>query len=146
MSAKPIPEGYQQAIPYLVVPDATAQMDFLLKVFDGTEINRMMAPDGSVVHGEVKIGDSVIMIGQAREESQARKTMVYLYMENCDTYFERAKEFGASVVSELEDQFYGDRHGAVEDSNGNHWYIVSQKEIVSPEELQKRTEQMMQGG
>lgn len=146
MSVKPIPEGYQQAIPYLVVPDAAAQLDFLINVLDGKEKNRMTAPDGSVVHGEVKIGDSVIMIGQAREESQARKTMVYLYMEDCDVYFKRAVDSGAKVVSELEDQFYGDRHGAVEDSNGNQWYIVTHKEEVSPEELQKRTEQMMQGG
>ena len=146
MSVKPIPEGYQQAIPYLVVLDAKAQMDFLLNVFDGKEINRMTTPDGSVVHGEVKVGDSVIMIGQAREESQVRKSMVYLYMEDCDAYFNKAKEAGATVVSELEDQFYGDRHGAVEDSNGNQWYIVTHQEEVSPEELQKRTEQMMQGG
>lgn len=145
MSAKPIPEGYQQAIPYLVVPDAGAQMDFLINVFDGNEKNRMTAPDGSVVHGEVKVGDSVIMIGQAREASQARKTMVYLYMEDCDAYFKRAVDSGAKVVSELEDQFYGDRHGAVEDSNGNQWYIVTHKEDVSPEELQKRTEQMIHG-
>lgn len=145
MSVKPIPEGYQQAIPYLVVSDATAQLEFLVNVFDGKKLDVMTGPDGSVVHGEVKIGDSVIMIGQAMKDQPTRSTMIYLYMEDCDKYFNRAKEAGAKVISELEDQFYGDRHGAVEDSNGNHWYIVTRKEIVSPEELQKRTNEMMGG-
>lgn len=146
MAVRPVPEGYQQVIPYLVVPDAKAQMDFLMKAFDAEELERMTTPDGSVVHGEVKIGDSVIMIGQAREESQALKTMVYVYVGDCDLYFNRAKELGAKVVSELSDQFYGDRHGAVEDSNGNQWYIATHKEDLSSEELQKRTEEMMKGG
>lgn len=145
MSVKPIPEGYQQAIPYLVVSDATAQLEFLVNVFDGKKLDVMTGPDGSVVHGEVKIGDSVIMIGQAMEDQPTRSTMIYLYMDDCDKYFDRAKEAGAKVISELEDQFYGDRHGAVEDSNGNHWYIVTRKEIVTPEELQKRTNEMMGG-
>lgn len=146
MAVRPVPEGYQQVIPYLIVPDAKAQMDFLMNAFDAEELERMTTPDGSVVHGEVKIGDSVIMIGQAREESQALKTMVYVYVEDCDLYFNRAKELGSKVVSELSDQFYGDRHGAVEDSNGNQWYIATHKEDLSSEELQKRTEEMMQGG
>lgn len=146
MSVKPIPEGYQQVIPYLVVPDAKAQMDFLMNAFDAIELERMTTPDGAVMHGEVKIGDSVIMIGQAREESQALKTMVYVYVEDCDLHFNRAKELGAKVVSELADQFYGDRHGAVEDSSGNQWYIATHKEDLSSEELQKRTEEMAKGG
>lgn len=146
MSVKQIPEGYQQVIPYLVVPDGKAQMDFLINVLDGEELERMTTPDGSVVHGEVKVGDSVIMIGQAREASQVLKTMVYVYVDDCDKYFNKAKEMGAKVVSELSDQFYGDRHGAVEDVNGNQWYIATLKEDLSSEELQKRTMEMMQGG
>lgn len=145
MSVKPIPEEFQQAVPYLVVPDGAAQMDFLIKAFEGVEKERMSRPDGSLMHGEVQIGNSRIMVGQEMEGAPARKTMIYLYMDDCDKYFNRAKELGAKVVSELEDQFYGDRHGAVEDSNGNQWYIVTHKEDVSPEELQKRTEQMIHG-
>ena len=146
MSVKSIPEGYQQAIAYLVVPNAAVQMEFLMNAFDAVELERMTTPDGAVMHGEVKIGDSVIMIGQAREESEARKTMVYLYMEDCDKYFERAVAEGGEVVSELSDQFYGDRHGAVRDPNGNDWYIATHQENVSSEELQRRTEEMMKGG
>ena len=102
----------------------------------------MTVPDGSVVHGEVKIGDSVIMIGQAMQEGSARSTMVYFYVEDCDSYFNRAKKYGSKVVSELEDQFYGDRHGAVEDANGNCWYIVTHKEDLTPEQMQERLAKM----
>lgn len=146
MSVKPIPEGYQQVIPYLVVPDAKAQMDFLINAFEAKELERMTTPDGAVMHGEVKVGDSVIMIGQAREGVQALKTMLYVYVENCDLLFNRAKELGAKVVSEIRDEFYGDRVGAVEDPNGNQWYIATHKEDLSSEELQKRTEELMKGG
>lgn len=142
MAAKPIPEGYQQVIPYLVVPNAAAQMDFLIKAFDATELDRMSGPNGEVMHGEVKIGDSVVMIGQAREASQAMKTMIYVYVEDCDLLFNRAKELGVKVISELSDQFYGDRHGAVEDSNGNQWYIATQKEDLTPEQMQERMAKM----
>lgn len=145
MSVKPIPEGYQQVIPYLTVTDAKAQMDFMLKAFGAEELERMTTPDGAVMHGEVKVGGCVIMVGQAREESQVRKSMIYLYVEDCDAVYAKALAEGATSVSELEDQFYGDRHGAVEDSNGNHWYIVTHKEDVSSEELQRRTEEMMKG-
>lgn len=142
MAAKPIPEGYQQVIPYLVVPNAAAQMDFLIKAFDATELDRMLGPNGEVMHGEVKIGDSVVMIGQAREAPQAMKTMIYVYVEDCDLLFNRAKELGAKVISELSDQFYGDRHGAVEDSNGNQWYIATHKEDLTPEQMQERMANM----
>ncbi len=142
MSVNPIPEEFQQAIPYLVVPDGAAQMDFLIKAFDGVEKERMLRPDGALMHGEVQIGNSRIMVGEAMEEAPARQTMIYLYMGDCDKYFNRAKELGAKVVSELEDQFYGDRHGAVEDSNGNCWYIVTHKEDLTPEQMQERLAKM----
>ena len=142
MSVKPIPEGFQQAIPYLVVPDGAAQMEFLINAFAGVEMERMLGPDGSVMHGEVKIGNSVIMIGQAQKETEVRKTMVYLYMEDCDKFFNRAIELGAEVVSELADQFYGDRHGAVRDTNGNDWYIATHKEDLTPEQMQERLANM----
>jgi len=138
MSVKPIPQDFQQAIPYLVVPDGMAQMEFLIKAFDGEEKERMLGPDGSLMHGEVQIGNSRIMLGQASKTAEERKTMVYLYVEDCDKYFIRAKELGAEVVSELADQFYGDRHGAVRDMNGNDWYIATHKEDLTPEQMQER--------
>ncbi len=117
-------------------------MDFLIKAFDGVEMERMLGPDGSVMHGEVKIGNSLIMIGQAEKETDARKTMIYLYMEDCDKYFNQALAQGATVVSELADQFYGDRHGAVRDMNGNDWYIATHKEDLTPEQMQERMSKM----
>lgn len=142
MSVKPIPEEFQQAVPYLVVPDGVAQMDFLIKAFDGVEKERMSRPDGTLMHGEVQIGNSRIMVGQAMEGAPARKTMIYLYMDDCDKYFNRAKELGAEVVSELADQFYGDRHGAVRDVNRNDWYIVTHMEDLTPEQMQERMSKM----
>jgi PhnB protein len=142
MSVKPIPEGYQQVIPYLVVKDAAAQMDFLISVFDGTELERMLGPGGTVMHGEVKLGDSIIMIGQAMDGQPSRSTMLYVYVEDCDSVYNKAIDQGAKSISELANQFYGDRHGGIEDSNGNHWYIATHKEDLSSEELQKRTSQL----
>jgi PhnB protein len=117
-------------------------MDFLIKAFDGLELERMFRPDGSVMHGEIRIGNSVVMIGGAMEGAPARETMIYLYMEDCDKYFDQAIELGAEVVSELADQFYGDRHGAVRDSNGNVWYIATHKEDLTPEEMKERMANM----
>lgn len=142
MSVKPIPEGYQQVIPYLIVSDAAQQMEFLINALGGVEKERMTLPDGSVMHGQVQVGDSMIMIGQSKEEYPSMPSMLYVYVEDCDSVYQQALSAGAESISECEDQVYGDRHGAVKDSNGNHWCIATHIEDVSGDEIMERFRNM----
>ncbi len=111
MAVQPIPDGYPRVIPYLTVPDAAAEVEFLKRAFGAVEMFLMRGPDGSIGHGELRIGDSVVMIGQARGEWQPMSCMIYHYTEDADATHARALEAGATLVAPLADQFYGDRHG-----------------------------------
>ncbi len=140
MAVQPIPDGYPRVIPYLTVPDAAAEVEFLKRAFGAVEMFLMRGPDGSIGHGELRIGDSVVMIGQTRGEWQPMPCMIYLYTEDADATHARALEAGATLVAPLADQFYGDRHGAVKDPAGNVWYIATHVEDVSPDEMARRHE------
>jgi PhnB protein len=147
---KPIPEGYHTATPYLVLNNASQAIDFYKKAFGAQEIMRMPGPGGKIMHAEIKIGTSPIMLADENPQMNARspKTIggspisIYLYVENCDEIVKRAVDSGAKLVRPVENQFYGDRSGGVEDPFGYQWYIATHVEDVSPEELKKRAEQM----
>jgi len=143
MTVKPIPDGYHSVIPYLVVQGAAALIDFLRQAFDATEKERHTWPDGSIMHAEVKIGDSVIMLGEARGEWKPMPASIYLYVNDADATFRKAIKAGAVSVMEPADQFYGDRHGGVKDPCGNFWWVSTHIEDVPPEELQKRMEEFI---
>jgi PhnB protein len=141
-SVKPIPDGYHAVTPYLVVRGAERLINFLKYAFDAKEIERMTMPDGGIGHAEVRIDDSVIMMGDAREETwKAMPSSIYLYVTNCDTVYKRALEAGATSLMEPKDQFYGDRSGGVKDPVGNHWFIATHKEDLSKDELDKRAKE-----
>lgn len=140
----PIPENYQRVIPYLIVKGAAGLMDFLKNVFNAEEIERMEMPDGTIAHGEVRIGDSVIMVSEASEMYAANPTMLYVYVEDVDAVYKTALEYGATSVKEPADQFYGDRSCMVTDDTGNSWGIASHVEDVSPEEMGRRAAEAMQ--
>src|SRR6185312_2103192 len=137
-NVKPIPEGFHTVTPYLVIPQAAKLIDFLKQAFDATEISRMMRPDGTVHHAEVKIGDSIIMMGEAEDPASMRPGALYLYVPDEDATYRRAVEAGAISLSEPADMFYGDRGGGVKDASGNTWWIGTHVEDVAPEELEKR--------
>jgi PhnB protein len=140
-SVKPIPEDYHTVTPYLVVEGANKLIDFMKHAFDAKETERMSMPDGSIGHAEVRIGDSIIMMGDAREDMwKAMPTSIYLYVEDCDAVYKRALEAGATTLMEPKDQFYGDRSGGVRDPVGNHWFIATHKEDLTKQELDKRAE------
>jgi len=141
MTVKPIPDGYHSVIPYLIVQGAAALIDFLRHAFDATEKERHAWPDGSIMHAEVKIGDSTIMLGEARGEWKPMPASIYLYVNDADATFRKAIKAGAVSVMEPADQFYGDRHGGVKDPCGNLWWVATHIEDVPPEELQKRMEE-----
>lgn len=138
-----IPEGYHTLTPHLIVQGASKLLDFLKEAFDATEKYRLPGPDGVVMHAEVKIGDSMVMIGEATGQWQAMPASMALYTDNADALYKRALEAGATSIREPADQFYGDRSGGVKDPAGNHWWIATHIEDVPPGELKKRAEEWM---
>jgi PhnB protein len=144
MAVKPIPDGFNTVTPYLVVEGAATVLDFLVSAFDAKEIRRAMLPDGTIMNVEVKIGDSTVMMGDAKGEYKPMPCMIYLYVDDADMTYNRAIQSGAISLSEPKDEFYGDRVAGVKDCAGNHWYIGTHKEDVSAEEIQKRIDALME--
>lgn len=140
MAVKPIPDEYPRVIPYLIVENVKGLMDFLTKVFDAVQGDKMVLPDGTINHGEVRIGDSVIMMGRANKDNPPVPVMIYVYVESTDETYNKAIDAGARSIMKPADQFYGDRNAAVADPSGNSWWIASHVEDVSPEEMQRRIE------
>jgi uncharacterized glyoxalase superfamily protein PhnB len=139
MAVKPIPEGYHSVTPYLVVPGAAKLLDFLKQAFDAQELYRpMQRPDGTIMHAEVRIGDSVVMMGEPMDQSTPMPAQLYLYVHDADAVYRRALQAGATSLMEPADQFYGDRNAGVQDPVGNRWWIATHKEDVSPEEIVRR--------
>jgi PhnB protein len=138
MPVKAIPEGYHAVTPYLVVPGVAKLIDFLKQAFQAEETMRMAAPDGGVMHAEVKIGDSRIMMGEPGGQWKAMPTMFYIYVTDADAVYRRAMQAGATSVSEPADQPYGDRNGTVRDASGNLWCIGTRKEELTAEEIERR--------
>jgi len=137
-SVKAIPEGHQAVIPYLVVDGAEKVIEFLKQTFDAKEMVRMTGPDGTIGHTEVRIGDCVVMLSEARDPWKPMPAMIYVYTEDVDAAYRRALEAGATSVSEPKDQFYGDRSAGVTDACGNQWWIGTHIEDMSEEELLRR--------
>ncbi len=138
--AKPIPDGYHTVTPYLIVQDAGKLIEFMKRAFGAEEIMRHPTPEGGIMHAEVKIGDSRIMLADARGEANPLPAMLHLYVNDADATYRASLQAGAVSLQEPADQFYGDRSGGVKDASGNHWWIATHKEDLSPEEMQKRSE------
>src|SRR5918996_1347556 len=100
-------------------------------------------PDGTIMHAEVKIGDSTLMMGEASDKWKPMPASIYLYVNDADLVYKRALQAGATSLMPPADQFYGDRHGSVKDPAGNIWWIATHKEDVSPEQLKERAEAFM---
>ena len=144
MAVKPIPEGHHTVTPYITVPGVANLVDFLKRAFGAQETYPMMRrPDGTVMHAEVKIGDSVIMMGEPMGEFKAMPASLYLYVDDTDAVYQRALQAGATSLMEPADQFYGDRNAGIKDVSGNRWWIATHKEDVPPEEMAKRAEAAM---
>jgi PhnB protein len=143
MAVKPIPEGYNTVIPYLVVNGAAGLIDFAKQAFDAKEVGRMGGPDGKIGHAEIKIGDSLIMISDATQQYPARNAMLHVYVTDSDAVYQKAIQAGAKVVREIANQFYGDRSGGVEDRWGNQWWISTHVEDVAPDEMERRAKAAM---
>ncbi len=138
MTVKPIPDGYHTVTPYLTVRGAGQVVDFLVKAFEATLVHRMLGPDGRLSHADLMVGDSHVMIGEAREGFAPMPAALYLYVKDCDAVYRRAMAAGGQSVMEPTRMFYGDRHGGVRDSCGNLWWIATHVEDVSLQEIQHR--------
>lgn len=138
MPVKPIPDGYHTITPYLIVEDADRLVEFIEQVFDGKLIFKMETDKGRISHGEMKIGDSMLMLSEAAGEWKATQTMLYLYVNDVDAIHKKALAIGATQIKEPEDQFYGDRSSMVQDSFGNCWGIATHIEDVSEAEMEQR--------
>jgi PhnB protein len=150
-----IPKDNHSVTPYLIVDNASQAIDYYKKVFGAKEIFRMGGPDGKVGHAELQIGDSRIMLadenpqmnlpGQgAAKRLGASPISLYLYIEDVDKVVERAAAAGAKILRPVQDQFYGDRNGFIQDPFGHFWGIATHVEDVSPAEMEKRMKQVTQ--
>lgn len=143
MAVKAVPEGHHSVTPYLTIEGVPRLLEFVKAAFDAKETERVTGPDGRIAHAQVRIGDSVVMMGEARGDWKPMPSTIYLYVSNADATYNRALEAGAASLMEPANQFYGDRHGGVRDPVGNVWWIATHIEDVSPEELQKRAKASM---
>lgn len=140
MAVKPIPDGYHTVTPYLVVEGAAKLLDFLDRAFGGKVTERVERPDGAIGHAEVRLGDSMLMLAEASAQWKPMPALIYLYVNDTDSTYQRALQAGATSVMEPANQFYGDRNGGVKDPFGNLWWIGTHVEDVSPEEMKRRAE------
>jgi PhnB protein len=149
---KKIPDGYHSITPYLNVKDGAKAIEFYKKAFGAKEIMRMMTPDGkALAHAELEIGGSKLMLSDefAEMKNLSPTTLggssggIFLYVEDVDKTFNQAVAEGAKILYPVEDQFWGDRHGSVEDPFGHRWSISTHVRDLSPEEMKKAAEEAM---
>jgi uncharacterized glyoxalase superfamily protein PhnB len=138
MAVAAIPAGYHTVTPYLMVQDAARTIDFVVQAFGAVERGRHLTPDGRVMHAEVLIGDSIVMLGEASGAWQPTHSSLHLYVPDVDAAYASALAAGAASIREPADQFYGDRSGGVEDADGNQWWMATHVEDVSPAEMERR--------
>ena len=142
----PVPQGLHTVTPQLTLDNDAQTIDWYKKALGAEEVSRAVGPDGKVMHADLKIGDSHVMISEEMDKHPAMPCMVHIYVPNVDAVYQRALASGATSTLEPVDQFYGDRSGGVKDPSGNHWYIATHKEDVGMADLKKRAEEMFKKG
>jgi PhnB protein len=140
MPANP-PENMPRITPYLYYEDVATAVDWLAEAFGFRERMRLPGPDGTITHAEMELADGVIMLGHPGPDFRSPKRLgqvtqtVYVYVDDVDKHFERARGAGATILDEPEDQFYGDRRYAAEDPEGHRWYFGQHVRDVAPEDM-----------
>ena len=140
---KAIPEGFHTITPFIMVKGARRVVEFMKKAFDAEIVSSLDHPDSTPWHAQLKIGDSMIMIGDTMGEHPDAPCSVYLYVPDVDAVYKKALAAGGRTLMEPEDQFYGDRSGGVKDPVGNIWWLGTHIEDVSDAELQRRANEMV---
>jgi PhnB protein len=152
-NVKAVPEGHRTVTPYLAIKNAARALEFYEKAFGATVRYTLLMPDGRVGHAEISLGDSIVMLsdefpeygGKAPEAFGGSPVSIHLYVDDVDAFFKRALAAGARERKRVEDQFYGDRSGQLEDPFGHLWWVATHKEDVAPDEMQKRVRAMFAG-
>jgi PhnB protein len=143
-----VPAGFHTVTPQLTLDNATQAIDWYKKALGAEETSRAVGPDGKIMHAELRIGNSPIMLNDPMMGSKGPKALggspasLWVYVDDCDTLFNRALKEGAQVVGgpmgQMADQFWGDRCGTLTDPHGYNWTIATHKEDLTPEEMQQR--------
>ncbi len=149
-----VPEGLHTVTPALTLDDATKAIDWYKRAFGAEEKSRAVGPDGKILHAEISIGNSHIMLHDVMAGGKSAKALggspigLWVYVEDADALYERATTAGAKTadgpMGELQDQFWGDRCGSVIDPEGYTWTIATRKEDLTPEEMKTRQDAWME--
>ena len=143
-AAKAVPEGYHTITPQLTLDNAAQTIDWYVKALGAEELSRSVGPDGKIMHAEIRIGNSRVMVNDVMMGGKGPQAMggspaaLWVYVEDCDGLYNRAVKSGAKVQMEMADQFWGDRAGSVADPAGYSWWIASRKEDLTPAEMNAR--------
>jgi PhnB protein len=148
-----VPAGFHTVTPQLTLDNATQALDWYKRALGAEEVMRAPGPDGKIMHAEIRIGNSLIMLNDEMGGARSAKALggspasLWLYVEDCDALFNRAVAAGARVspgpMGQLQDQFWGDRSGTFTDPHGYQWTIATRKEDLTPEEIGQRQDQFM---
>jgi PhnB protein len=146
------PKGYHSVTPGITVRDAAKAIDFYKEAFGAEELDRMEGPDGTIMHAEIRIGDSIIMLGEENPTwgTKSPQTLggvhgtLHIYVDDADAAFAKAVAAGCETRFPLEDAFWGDRYGKVADPFGHEWGIATRVKELTPEETRKAAEAWMQ--
>lgn len=149
-TVKPIPEGSHSVTPHLICAGAADAIEFYKKAFNATEFCRMPGPQGKVMHAEIRIGDSNVMLmdempecgGLGPKSLKGSPVTLHLYVEDVDAFVARAVGAGAKITMPVADMFWGDRYGQLEDPFGHKWSVATHTRDVGPDEMQKAMQQM----
>jgi PhnB protein len=143
----PVPQGYHTVTPQLTLDNAVEAIEWYKKALGAEEKGRAVGPDGKILHAELQIGDSKIMLNDAMMGGKGPKAFggspasLWIYVQDCDTLFNRATTAGGKVLpgmGQIQDQFWGDRSGTFDDPFGYRWTIATRKEDLTPQELAQR--------
>jgi uncharacterized glyoxalase superfamily protein PhnB len=147
---RPIPEGFHTVTPHLVCAGAASAIDFYQKAFGAVEESRLPGTDGKLMHGCIRIGDSPIMLVEENAQwnmlgpkaLKGTPVTIHLYVEDADAAVKRAEQAGAKVTMPVQDMFWGDRYGVLEDPYGHSWSIATHKRDVTPDEMRQAMKAM----
>lgn len=147
--AQAVPKGYHSVTPSLVVAGAAEAIDFYKKGLGAEELMRFQGPDGKIMHAEIQIGDSIVMLNDEMPDQGVRgpkaiggsSTSLFIYKENVDAAWKRALDAGGKAIQPLADQFWGDRGGCFEDPFGHRWWLSQHIEDLTPDQIRKRADE-----
>lgn len=151
MTVQAIPTGYHTVTPHMTVRDAARAIEFYKQAFGAVEKGVMNGPDGKVMHAELRIGDSIVMLADEFPEMGSMSPLstgaagmgLHIYVEDVDSAFDRAVKAGAKVEMPVSDMFWGDRYGKLADPFGHKWSIATHKADLTMEEMEHGMKAMM---